>query len=262
MDANSENPENPVRLDELIDIVNRLHPQADPLIHLEDAVVISTRLEELADHLIGHFVDQARTAGASWTDIGQHLGVSKQAAQKRFVAKDDKTSDDLTKTAFSFERYTLRARQVVVEAQAAAQRYGHEQVRSEHLVLGLLQEPEGLAAKAMDAQGAAVAAVREAYEAEFGRATGEARQAGQAAGKAVPFRAAVEAVPFSGGAKKALQLALREALRLGHNYIGTEHLLLGILRDEGSDGARLLAGLGITRQGSEDYLLPLLEGLK
>ncbi|NGN69049.1 ATP-dependent Clp protease ATP-binding subunit [Streptomyces sp. A7024] len=246
---------NPVRLNELIDLVKRLHPEADPLTHLEDAVVVSTRLEELADHLIGHFVDQARTAGASWTDIGQHLGVSKQAAQKRFVAKD---GDDLTKTAFSFERYTLRARQVVVEAQAAARRYGHEQVRTEHLVLGLLQEPEGLAAKAMNAQGSAVAMVREAYEAEFGLATDDN---GAAPDRPVKLSDA-EATTFSGGAKKTLQLALREALRLGHNYIGTEHILLGLLRNEGSDGAKVLADLGITRQGSEDYLLPLLDGLK
>ena len=79
--------EPPARLDDLIEYVKSQHPDGDPLQHFSDAVLTSDRLGELADHLIGHFVDQARKAGASWTEIGQSMGVSKQAAQKRFVPK-------------------------------------------------------------------------------------------------------------------------------------------------------------------------------
>src|SRR3982074_1112497 len=75
----------PVRLDDLIDVIKTVH--AEPLEQLTDAVLAAESLGEIADHLIGHFVDQARRSGASWTDIGKSMGVSKQAAQKRFVPK-------------------------------------------------------------------------------------------------------------------------------------------------------------------------------
>src|SRR5499427_10321237 len=74
-----------VRLDDLIDNIKKVH--ADPLEQLTDAVIVADHLGDVADHLIGHFVDQARRSGASWTDIGKAMGVTKQAAQKRFVPK-------------------------------------------------------------------------------------------------------------------------------------------------------------------------------
>src|SRR5688572_14418323 len=76
-----------LRLDDLIEHVKRQHPEGGPLEHLSTAMLLAENLGEMADHLIGHFVDQARRAGASWTGIGQSMGVSKQAAQKRFVQK-------------------------------------------------------------------------------------------------------------------------------------------------------------------------------
>lgn len=76
----------PVRLDELIDAIKKVHP--DALDQLSDAVIAADHLGDIADHLIGHFVDQARRSGASWTDIGRSMGVTRQAAQKRFVPKD------------------------------------------------------------------------------------------------------------------------------------------------------------------------------
>src|ERR1700760_3246235 len=84
----------PVRLDDLIAHVIGREPDADPLQHLSAAVAVSTDLGELADHLIGHFVDQARRSGASWTEIGEYMGVSKQAAQKRFVPRPGPDSVD------------------------------------------------------------------------------------------------------------------------------------------------------------------------
>src|SRR5215210_2525521 len=77
---------NPVRLDDLIEAITKASP--DALEQLSGAVLVAGRLGEVADHLIGHFVDQARRSGASWTDIGRSMGVTKQAAQKRFVPRD------------------------------------------------------------------------------------------------------------------------------------------------------------------------------
>src|SRR5881394_1875252 len=107
----------PARLDDLIGFVKQQHPDGGPLEHLSDAVLASERLGEVADHLIGHFVDQARRAGASWTEIGRYMGVSKQAAQKRFVAKGEASDLDASQ---GFSRYTDRARKVVVTAQELA----------------------------------------------------------------------------------------------------------------------------------------------
>ncbi|EUA34561.1 hypothetical protein I553_1550 [Mycobacterium xenopi 4042] len=82
----------PIRLDDLINAIKRVH--TDVLDQLSDAVLAAEHLGEVADHLIGHFVDQARRSGASWTDIGKSMGVSKQAAQKRFVPRSDITALD------------------------------------------------------------------------------------------------------------------------------------------------------------------------
>ena len=83
----------PVRLDELIEAIKTVH--SEPLEQLSDAVIAADHLGELADHLVGHFVDQARRSGASWKDIGESMGVTKQAAQKRFVPKDPGAPSDL-----------------------------------------------------------------------------------------------------------------------------------------------------------------------
>src|ERR1700710_1447808 len=105
----------PVRLDDLTDGIKTVHPE--PLEQLTDAVLAAESLGEIADHLIGHFVDQARRSGASWTDIGKSMGVSKQAAQKRFVPKAEATTLDPEQ---GFARFTPRARGAVVAAQNAA----------------------------------------------------------------------------------------------------------------------------------------------
>src|SRR5882724_10345909 len=104
----------PVRLDELISYIKNTEGTA--LDQVSAAVRISEHLGDLADHLIGHFVDQARKTGASWTEIGQFMGVTKQAAQKRFVPKVDAALDPEA----GFGRFTPRARNVVVEAQNKA----------------------------------------------------------------------------------------------------------------------------------------------
>src|ERR1043165_7243338 len=110
------NPSAP-RLGELIDAVEHLHPDGDPLKRLTDAVLIAQHLDEIADHLIGHCVDRARHSGASWTDIGQSMGVTKQAAQKRFTSNAPEQLD-----ISQFARFTDKARIATVAAQKEAER--------------------------------------------------------------------------------------------------------------------------------------------
>src|SRR5436189_5910898 len=104
-----------VRLDTLIDSIKKA--RTEPLDQLADAMMVGEHLGEVADHLIGHFVDQARRSGASWTDIGKCMGVTKQAAQKRFVPKSDTVPMNPEE---GFTRFTPRARNAVAAAQTAA----------------------------------------------------------------------------------------------------------------------------------------------
>ncbi|OPF74562.1 Clp protease [Streptomyces antioxidans] len=216
----------PVRLDDLIEAIKKVHP--DALDQLTDAVIAAEHLGDVADHLIGHFVDQARRSGASWTDIGKSMGVTRQAAQKRFVPKASGEPSDLDPSQ-GFGRFTPRARNAVVAATNEARAASNDEIRPEHLALGLLHEPEGLAVKAILAQGVPIDTVRQA-----------AADALPPAAEEVP-----ELIPYDADARKVLELTFREALRLGHNYIGTEHILLALLEHEG--GAGLLTGLGVDK---------------
>lgn len=229
----------PVRLDDLIEAIKRTH--SDALEQLANAVLLAEHLGDLADHLIGHFVDQARRSGASWTEIGRSMGVSKQAAQKRFVPKP---SADPLDPGQGFERFTPRARNVVMAAHNEARAAGNDEVRPEHLVLGLLSEPESLAAKAITAQGVTLEAVRQAVDAVL-----------PPAADTVP-----EIVPYDSRARKAMELTFREALRLGHNYIGTEHILLSLLELEGGEG--VLSGLGIAKPATEEHIKAALAAIE
>jgi hypothetical protein len=154
----------PVRLDELIGLVRSREGTA--LDHVSAAVRVSEQLGEVADHLVGHFVDQARKSGATWTEIGQAMGVTKQAAQKRFVPKPGEWESLWTQVfaARPFSRFTDRAKHVVKAAQAEARDHQHDYVGTEHLALGLLHEPRGVAARAIEALGVPLPTAREALE--------------------------------------------------------------------------------------------------
>ncbi|GAA4207151.1 ATP-dependent Clp protease ATP-binding subunit [Actinocatenispora rupis] len=212
----------------------------DPLDRLDKAVRTAGDLSTLGDQLVSHFVDAARATGASWAQIGQYLGgVSKQAAQQRF-------SPDLAK--FDFSRFTERARRVVVGAQSVAEQHEHSYIGTEHLLLGLCADPDSLAGKALAQLGGSLDAVRTATE---GRLAGPSP---------------VQAKPrFTVKGRAALARALSEALDLGHNYIGTEHLLLGLAagggtNDEPSLAMEILAALGIRYQALHDNLVEQLAG--
>src|SRR5580704_12901969 len=194
----------PVRLDELIRYIKST--EGTPLDQVSAAVRISEHLGELADHLIGHFVDQARKTGASWTEIGQSMGVTKQAAQKRFVPKaldpGDLLSGAFPPDPVKFDRFTDRAKRAFVAAvQDEAIKRRHDRVLPEHLALGLLHEQEGLAARAIAALGVSPEAARAALGAVLPAA-------------AMPDGVIPGHVPFDSRAMKVLELTLREALAL------------------------------------------------
>jgi ATP-dependent Clp protease ATP-binding subunit ClpC len=128
-----------------------------------------------------------------------------------------------------FERFSERARQVVVLAQGEARDLGHDSIGTEHLLLGLLREEQGLAAHVLESLGITLDETRASVERIVGRG---------------PASAATGQIPFTPEAKNTLELALREALRLGHNYIGTEHVLLGLVRVDEGPAKEILSELG------------------
>ena len=127
-----------------------------------------------------------------------------------------------------FERFTDRARRVVVLAQEEARMLNHNYIGTEHILLGLIHEGEGVAAKALESLGIYLEAVRSQVEEIIGQ--GQQAPSGH--------------IPFTPRAKKVLELSLREALQLGHNYIGTEHILLGLIREGEGVAAQVLVKLG------------------
>lgn len=202
----------------------------DALTRLPVAVAISQQLGELGDHLVGHFVDQARQEGASWTAIGAAMGVTKQAAQKKFVPGPADVPLDRI-----FSRFTPRAGNAVEGARREARRMKNAQVGTEHLLLALVSVG-GVALDVLEAQGVKANQVRKAVRAGAAPAVDDPPQR----------------VPFAPATKHVLEVAVREALKRGHNYIGTEHLLLAVLADADSVGANVLVSLGVTaRQTSE-----------
>jgi ClpA/ClpB-like protein len=227
----------PVPLDNLIAYVKALHPDGGPLTNVTDAFTVSTQLDEQADALIGYFVDQARRSGLPWSQIGGAMGVSKQAAQKRFPAT--KAGDLFPKGAKPFSRFTDRAARVVA---AAGKLAAPEMVSGGHLAAALLTEPDGLAARAVANAGV----------------TPEQLYAAVGAGPAQPVKKADTAelldITLDEGVKDALKGALKSALRLGHNYIGTEHLLLGLLF-AGGPVTEAFTGLGLPAQRAEELIV-------
>jgi Clp amino terminal domain, pathogenicity island component len=218
----------PVPLDNLISHVKTLHPEGGPLDRLADAVVAAGELDEQSDALIGYFVDQARASGASWSQIGAAIGVSKQAAQKRFVARPD----DLSLDGKTFSRFTPRARASVAAAGQLAAMAGADAVDGVHLAAGALLDPDGLAAH--------VVRRLEVTEDQYYDALG----VGPAHDGGDPDPIALRQLQFTAATRAAFKEALKSALRLGHNYIGTEHLLLGVVSGRGP-ASESLAAIGL-----------------
>ncbi|OON80765.1 Clp protease N-terminal domain-containing protein [Streptomyces tsukubensis] len=232
----------PVRLDDLIEAIKKVH--SDSLDQLTDAVLAADHLGDVADHLIGHFVDQARRSGASWTDIGKSMGVTKQAAQKRFVAKAAAETVDLDPSS-GFSRFTPRARNLLTAAQNEARAAGNTEIAPVHLALGLLGDPESLATKAVAAQKVTPDAARQTLKDALPPATPDE----------VP-----DLIPYDAGCRTVLEGTFREALRMGHNYIGTEHILLALLEPEKGTGP--LDGLGLDKELARAHITALVAAVQ
>ncbi|MFJ3312945.1 ATP-dependent Clp protease ATP-binding subunit [Micrococcus endophyticus] len=143
-----------------------------------------------------------------------------------------------------FERFTDRARRVVVLAQEEARMLNHSYIGTEHILLGLIHEGEGVAAKALESMDISLGAVREKVQEDIGQ--GQQNPPGH--------------IPFTPRAKKVLELSLREALQLGHNYIGTEHILLGLIREGEGVAAQVLVKLGADLNRVRQTVIQLLSG--
>jgi hypothetical protein len=215
-------------LEELIDSVRADAAGPDALDQLAQASRTAGQLEEVGDALLGHFVDQCRRSGRSWSEISTALGVSKQAAHKRFAVP-----------APTFERFTERARAVLGGAAEEARALDHGFVGSEHLLLGLFEQGASLAAQVLADAGITRSACEAQVLARIGRGAGP-----------VTYER-----PFTPRALEVLRGAVEEALRLGHNYIGTEHLLLAMFRDPESLAAIILAAVGATHDDIRDRVV-------
>jgi ATP-dependent Clp protease ATP-binding subunit ClpA len=143
-----------------------------------------------------------------------------------------------------FERFTDRARRVVVLAQEEARMLNHGYIGTEHLLLGLIHEGEGVAARALEAMGISLDAVRQQVETIIGR--GKEQVSGH--------------IPFTPRAKRVLELSLRESGQLGHTYIGTEHILLGLIREGQGVAAKVLVQLGADLNRVQQQVIQLLHG--
>src|SRR5258705_10127909 len=221
-----------VNLRQLIEQLDIDTPAADVLSKVTEAQQRARTLTGIGDQLVDHFVSKAREAGASWSQLGDALGVSKQAAQQKWVPG-----------GANFSRFTKRARHVVVLAQEKARELRHGQVDSEHLLLGLIAEEGGIGGRVV----IGAAGSREAAE----RAVLEALTPGT---EKPPTH-----IPFTDLNKTVLRATLDEALGMGHNYIGTEHILLGLLKVGEGRAAEVLHRLGVTYQDTYAETSRLLE---
>lgn len=216
-------------LDELITAVE-LAGEDDPLARVSAAAALKDQIEALSDELLDHFVKEARDQGCSWTQIGDALGVTRQAAQQRHGGLLGRLVAGLTEGRF--KRFTPRARAAVIAAQTAARDRHHPSIDTEHLLLGLLDRAArgNVAVKALARLGVDGATLERLVDERVPPGT-------------APVRGHI---PFADRAKKILELTLGEALRLGHNYIGCEHIVLALRRVHDGLAAQILAEQGVT----------------
>jgi hypothetical protein len=215
-------------LDTLILHVQRLHPDGRELQRLDDALETAATVSGLTEHLVGHFVDEARRAGTSWAEIGQHLGVSRQAVQKRYAAPE---VDRGGKHPGYFDRMVPAGQHAIVIAQEEARHRHAHRIDTEHLLLGVCGKPDATGALALTRCGAPPDTITAAINGRIGVRDAEKE---------------TEKLPFSPAGQRVLQHALREALRLDHDYVGTGHLALGCLTVTEGTASEILVNLGVT----------------
>ena len=225
---------------ELYTLIQRVdHNGTDPLAKITKAEELSAELGRLGDRLVGYFIEQARAAGHSWSDIGTHLGMSRQAAQQRYTPRQSTLTMDDVLYGGAFKGLAPRAHAAVTQAVEHARQLNHSTVQPGDLLLGLLADPQALAPQILARLGADPDAIRSTLQ-----------QTGDGAPVVIPVEPAT---------RTALGKALSEAIGLGHNYIGTEHLLLGILNDPNSEASQTLAAAGVTLDAARATLRQIVE---
>lgn len=203
-----------------------------PLARVAAASRLSVELSVLGDQVVDHFVDVARRDGCSWAQIGSALGVTRQAAQQRHGGLLRRLVETRGRRPSPVGRFGADARRAVVEAQSAARSMRHDLVDAEHLLLGVLAAgPDAAGASVLAHCGVDRGVVVAEIEADA-RPGADVRSGH---------------IPFAPRAKKVLELSLREAFALHDRRIGTEHLLLALLRERDSLAARLLARHDVDR---------------
>ena len=254
-------------LAELIRDVSRQAASDDPLDRLAAAAEHRQDLVDQLDELLDHFVHEARDAGCSWTDIGDVLGVSKQAAQQRHRRGPGRgpgggrgQGRGRGRGRGRFARFTPTARRAVVDAHGAARLLGDRAVDTEHVLLGLLESPDTLASDVLshwDVDREGIEAAVLARRGGSGDATDSDDDEGDeqvfpryealaSGGQDRRGRGRWGHIPFTASSKKVLEVALREAHVFKHDYIGTEHILLGLIRVREGLAAELMAERGVT----------------
>ena len=215
-------------LTELIQTVNDRSADEDALTLVAAAAEVSGEITSKADLLLGHFVEAARHAGRSWAEIGAALGVTKQGAQQRFVDRDATTPSAEDQLLVG---YTVRARASVARAREEAVEMGHSYVGTEHLLLGVLADPAALSVRVLTELGIPADELR--------------RTVMEAAGPRSPREPSGGDAPFTPRSRRVLDLTRGESLRLGHNYVGTEHLLIALAAEKDGAGGRVLREHGV-----------------
>jgi Clp amino terminal domain, pathogenicity island component len=214
-------------LDDLIAHVRRLDP-ATELDRVAAAIDLGARGNELSDHLIGYFIDEARRSGVSWSAIGERLGLSRQAVQKRYAPAESDAGP--ARSPGFFDRMVPAGKHVIVSAQEQARRRRSDYIGTEHLLLGLTAEPDDTGARALAECGAPPEVITGAVNGRIGVPDGEPR---------------TDKLPFTRTGKAVLEHALREAVRLDHDFVGTGHLALACLTVQDGLASEVLRNLGV-----------------
>lgn len=214
----------PITLAGLITRLDALLPDGDHLTPIAEARRHATALSDLGDRLVEHYVSEAKLGGSSWDEISGALGGAGPATPQR-------------RAPHAFERFTDLNRHSIVLAQEAARTHRHELIGTGHLLLGLLSEPRGLAYAVLTAGAGSEEHVRDAIEEALAPA-GQAALQGH--------------IPFGQDSAEAIEEALRAASEMGHDWVGTEHTLLGLVRAQESLAAHILRSLGFTCDNLHD----------
>jgi hypothetical protein len=242
-------------LSDLVQTVEQDAASDDPLDRLATAAGLAGDLTSLADELVGRYIEAAREAGFSWSDIGAEIGVTKQAAQQRHRARgrhreggerafEDLLGEQVGRLAAAPP--SPRIRRVLQEAGDAARRWGHNYVGTEHILLALVAVPEGAGAQVLTALGVTTGKVEAAIE-QLGIQRFPAHD--------------VRRLAWTPRARRVLRRAAKESRRMGHRYLGTEHVMFALVDGEGVaaealkaldvDEAKLRAELARLRAASD-----------